>query len=133
MDQVIFASLSHAHYWYEVGMLKVPAARAVCSHCVAARGCSLCGVHCVAVHYVVVTVWRSLYAITSKCRNIKYRREMFFGADVSVVWLHVGRSLLGQEAMKIMDLGDWFLKALSFEYTSLKAKIRHEASKALRR
>ena len=26
MDQLIFASLSHTHYWYEVGMLKVPAA-----------------------------------------------------------------------------------------------------------
>ena len=25
MDQFICASLSHAHYWYEVGMLKVPA------------------------------------------------------------------------------------------------------------
>ena len=25
MDQLIFASLSHNHYWYEVGMLKVPA------------------------------------------------------------------------------------------------------------
>ena len=25
MDQLIFASLSHIHYWYEVGMLKVPA------------------------------------------------------------------------------------------------------------
>ena len=25
MDQLIFASLSHTHYWYEVGMLKVPA------------------------------------------------------------------------------------------------------------
>ena len=24
MDQIIFASLSHTHYWYEVGMLKVP-------------------------------------------------------------------------------------------------------------
>ena len=23
MDQLIFASLSHTHYWYEVGMLKV--------------------------------------------------------------------------------------------------------------
>ena len=23
--QLIFASLSHTHYWYEVGMLKVPA------------------------------------------------------------------------------------------------------------
>ena len=29
MDQLIFASLSHTHYWYEVGMLKVPA---VCVH-----------------------------------------------------------------------------------------------------
>ena len=25
MDQLMFASLSHTHYWYEVGMLKVPA------------------------------------------------------------------------------------------------------------
>ena len=25
IDQLIFASLSHTHYWYEVGMLKVPA------------------------------------------------------------------------------------------------------------
>ena len=25
MDQLIFASLSHTHYWYQVGMLKVPA------------------------------------------------------------------------------------------------------------
>ena len=25
MDQLIFASLSHTHYWYEVGSLKVPA------------------------------------------------------------------------------------------------------------
>ena len=25
MDQLIYASLSHTHYWYEVGMLKVPA------------------------------------------------------------------------------------------------------------
>ena len=24
MDQLIFASLSHTHYWYEVGMFKVP-------------------------------------------------------------------------------------------------------------
>ena len=27
MDQLIFASLSHTHFWYEVGMLKVPAVR----------------------------------------------------------------------------------------------------------
>ena len=26
MDQLIRASLSHTHYWYKVGMLKVPAA-----------------------------------------------------------------------------------------------------------
>ena len=25
MNQLMYASLSHAHYWYEVGMLKVPA------------------------------------------------------------------------------------------------------------
>ena len=27
MEQLIFASLSHTHYWYEVGMLKVPASQ----------------------------------------------------------------------------------------------------------
>ena len=30
MDQLIFASLSHTQYWYEVGMLKVPACTCVC-------------------------------------------------------------------------------------------------------
>ena len=29
MDQLIYASLSHTHYWYEVGMLKVPECRCV--------------------------------------------------------------------------------------------------------
>ena len=36
MDQLIFASLSHAHCWYEVGMLKVPAdcdSRSPSHHC----------------------------------------------------------------------------------------------------
>ena len=32
MDQLIFASLSHSHYWYEVGMLKVPVVMHVWSH-----------------------------------------------------------------------------------------------------
>ena len=32
MDQLIFASLSHTHYWYEVGMLKVPAVYAPLVH-----------------------------------------------------------------------------------------------------
>ena len=31
MDQLIFASLSHTHYWYRVGMLKVPAVDPICS------------------------------------------------------------------------------------------------------
>ena len=30
MDQLIFASLSHTHYWYEVGMLKVKYVILVC-------------------------------------------------------------------------------------------------------
>ena len=34
MDQLIFASLSHTHYWYEVGMLKVPAV-CMCYTCTA--------------------------------------------------------------------------------------------------
>ena len=31
MDQLICASLSHTHYWYEVGMLKVPAEKCKCT------------------------------------------------------------------------------------------------------
>ena len=27
MDQLTYASLSHTHFWYEVGMLKVPVIR----------------------------------------------------------------------------------------------------------
>ena len=34
MDQLIFASISHTHYWYEVGMLKVPP-----------EGCQSCSKH----------------------------------------------------------------------------------------
>ena len=30
MDQLIYASLSHTHYWYDVGMLKVPATDKMC-------------------------------------------------------------------------------------------------------
>ena len=30
MEQLIFTSLSHTHYWYEVGMLKVPAYTLCC-------------------------------------------------------------------------------------------------------
>ena len=32
MDQLIFASLSQTHYWYEVGMLKVPAGYYILQH-----------------------------------------------------------------------------------------------------
>ena len=32
MDQLIFATLSHTHYWYEVGMLKVPCSNTRCSN-----------------------------------------------------------------------------------------------------
>ena len=31
MDQLICASLSYTHYWYEVGMLKVPAEKCKCT------------------------------------------------------------------------------------------------------
>ena len=36
MDQLIFASLSHTHYWYEVGMLEAPAVQyqVLCCVCV---------------------------------------------------------------------------------------------------
>ena len=37
MDQLIFASLSYTHYWYEVGMLKVPAS---CGILTSPRNCS---------------------------------------------------------------------------------------------
>ena len=41
MDQLIFASLSHTHFWYEVGMLKV---LAVCMY--------------VNILYVCMYVWK---------------------------------------------------------------------------
>ena len=50
MDQLIFASLSHTHYWYEVGMLKVPAVL-------------LYGT-CLAVALLVVVIVFTLYLIT---------------------------------------------------------------------
>ena len=34
MDQLKCASFFHTHYWYEVGMLKLPAAVCVCVLCV---------------------------------------------------------------------------------------------------
>lgn len=50
--------------------------------------------------------------------------------DVGVAALHVGRSLLGQEAV---DLGDAILKSVSLEYCSVEAVVRDEASSALRK
>ena len=41
MDQLIFASLSHTHYQYEVGMLKVPA------------------------YYIIITVTYDLFSLES--------------------------------------------------------------------
>ena len=38
MDQLIFASLSHTHYWYEVAMLKVPACMYVCIVIIYSKG-----------------------------------------------------------------------------------------------
>lgn len=55
---------------------------------------------------------------------------MLFRADLGVAGLHVGRSLLGQEAI---DVADRVLKALSFKYHSLEMTIGHDASKALQR
>ena len=40
-DQLIFASLSHTHYWYDVGMLKVPAYRRTIERRAAASTLSL--------------------------------------------------------------------------------------------
>ena len=44
MDQFIFASLSHTHYWYEVGTLKVPA---VC----------VCGMYVLSSHIALVWIY----------------------------------------------------------------------------
>ena len=47
MDQLICASLSHTHYWYEVGMLKVPASKCddhtYIYYCTCATYCSSSG------------------------------------------------------------------------------------------
>ena len=38
MDQLVYASLSHTHYWYEVGMLKVPAVIYIMSNIILYNG-----------------------------------------------------------------------------------------------
>ena len=38
MDQLICASLSHTHYWYEVGMLKVPSCQTTLENAAHERG-----------------------------------------------------------------------------------------------
>ena len=43
MDQLIYASLFHTHYWYEVGMLKVPASTVVTQATVIVIGSSTKG------------------------------------------------------------------------------------------
>ncbi|CAM9405979.1 unnamed protein product [Ectocarpus sp. 6 AP-2014] len=58
------------------------------------------------------------------------RRERFFGMDLGVVAMHVGRCLLGQEAV---GLGDAILKTASLEYCSVGAVVRDEASNTLRK
>ena len=42
MDQLIYASLSHTHYWYEVGMLKVLIDFDVRKSCIFVRGVFIC-------------------------------------------------------------------------------------------
>ena len=43
MDQLIFASLSHTHYWYGVGMLKVPCVQQYCMYaCMQSTPLSVC-------------------------------------------------------------------------------------------
>lgn len=58
------------------------------------------------------------------------RRERFFGMDLGVVAMHIGRSLLGQQAV---ELGDAILKTASLEYCSVEAVVRDEASNTLRK
>ncbi|CAN0224960.1 unnamed protein product [Ectocarpus fasciculatus] len=58
------------------------------------------------------------------------RRERFFGMDLGVVAMHIGRSLLGQQAV---ELGDAILKTASLEYCSVEAVVRDEASNSLRK
>lgn len=50
--------------------------------------------------------------------------------DLGVAAMHVGRSLLGQEAV---ELGDVILKTVSLEYCSVEAVVRDEASNTLRK
>ncbi len=75
------------------------------------------------------------YSILRRMQNLwltvdPTRRTSFFGMDLGVAALHLGRSLLGQEAL---DLGDAFLKSVSLEYCSLESVVRDEATDALRK
>ncbi|CAB1109187.1 unnamed protein product [Ectocarpus sp. CCAP 1310/34] len=58
------------------------------------------------------------------------RKERFFGMDLGVAAMHVGRCLLGQEAV---EHGDAILKTVSLGYCSVEAVVRDEASNTLRK
>ena len=54
MDKIIFASLSHTHYWYEVGMSKVP--------------------YCTVFHVIRI---RTCYCCCCCCLHIKNRSDLY--------------------------------------------------------
>ena len=83
MDQLIFASLSHTHYWHEVGMLKVPAVAIRDTEsvggCVSARGVWMFIFLCLFMRsYFYVCVPRIWGQIVSKsCVNINIIMKIY--------------------------------------------------------
>ena len=70
MDQLIFASLSHTHYWYEVGMLKVPEKRV--------KEC----LKLLKGKRRTISVWRFRFSCVPRNAGSRFRR----GQDNQIYW-----------------------------------------------
>ena len=92
MDQLIFASLSHTHYWYEVGMLKVPAVYIL--QCL-----MFCYVwwRCMAINRSVQYYGGFLPDITLLTHGYYHR-----GTCLNKMWGEMGRSLVTTGRMVMM-------------------------------
>ena len=102
MDQLIFASLSHIHYWCEVGMLKVPAVPSSHNTRIGAwvngkiEGRNPLVVYCT-ISLIVMQGYRtnteytrswgysSVYYITSRIGWVSLKRGFTGGIDVDVI------------------------------------------------
>ena len=93
MDQLIFASLSHTHYWYEVGMLKVPVNiigwKALLSYIITIVLVLL--LYCHLYIYIYFFFWTFLYfVLCRRLRHVVCREGLLSSTSDSIVNLANG-------------------------------------------